>query len=213
MFRSHLGLTALTLILASCGKPVEFQGESTLAIRAEPPPPLPPPPAPPPPRVEVRDNKIEIREKIQFEVDKATIMAVSFGLLDEVASVIRKNSHIKKIRIEGHASSEGGARHNQTLSDARAHSVMKYLTDHGVAKELLVAKGFGIDKPIADNASEQGREQNRRVEFNIIEQDVTKKKVEIDTKTGVEKVLEENKQTIKAADEPNAKANNATSAK
>ena len=192
MFRS----CALALVLASgCARPVVFQGEQTLAIRAAP----PPPPAPtPPPRVEVRDNKIAISEKIQFAHDEATIMAVSFGLLDEIVAVIEKNPHIKKIQIEGHASSEGGVRHNQKLSEARARSVMKYLTEHGIAQDTLIAKGFGVDKPIADNATEPGREQNRRVEFNIIEQDVTKRRVEIDPRTGREKVLEQNVSHVKA---------------
>jgi OOP family OmpA-OmpF porin len=189
MYRSYACALALA-VAGGCAKPVVFQGEQTLAIKAEPPP--PPAPTPPPPRVEVRDNKITITEKIQFEHDRATIMAVSFGLLDEIAAVIAKNPHIKKIQIEGHASSEGGARHNQKLSEARAQSVMKYLTEHGVAQTLLIAKGFGIDKPLADNATEQGREQNRRVEFNIVDQDITKRRVEIDPNTGSEKVIDQN---------------------
>ena len=193
MYRSCV----LALVLAGgCAKPVVFQGDQTLAIRAE--PPAPPAAIVAPPRVEVRDNKIAITEKIQFEHDQATIMAVSFGLLDEIASVIKKNPHIKKIQIEGHASSEGGARHNQKLSEARAQAVMKYLTEHGIAQGVLIAKGFGIDKPIADNATEPGREQNRRVEFNIVEQDITKRKVEIDPKTGSEKVLEQGVTHVRA---------------
>jgi OOP family OmpA-OmpF porin len=108
-----------------------------------------------------------------------------------VASVIRQNPHIKKIQIEGHASSEGEAGHNRRLSDERARSVMRYLVDRGtVPKERLVAKGFGIDRPIADNSTQEGRERNRRVEFNIMEQDVTQRRVEIDG-TGKEKVIEE----------------------
>lgn len=193
------GALVLNSGLSGCaGKPVVFQGEATLAVTGEPPRPPPSPEAPP--RVEVRDNRIVIHEKIQFEFDKATILPVSFGLLNEVASVIQKNPQIKKIRVEGYASSEGEARHNQILSDDRAKAVMKYLADHGIAKDGLVAKGFGIDRPIADNATEEGREQNRRVEFNIIEQDVTKKKVQIDAKTGNEKVIQEDKQTEKTDD-------------
>ncbi|HEY5938790.1 MAG TPA: OmpA family protein [Kofleriaceae bacterium] len=186
---------ALALALAGgCSKPVVFQGQESLAIRAAPPPPAP---TPPPPRVEVRDNKIAITEKIQFEHDKAAIMAISFGLLDEIVAVIKKNPHIKKIQIEGHASSEGDARHNQKLSEDRAGSVMKYLTEHGVAPTMLIAKGYGIDQPIADNATEAGREQNRRVEFNIIDQEITKRRVEIDPSTGTEKMLDPNISTSK----------------
>ncbi len=72
----------------------------------------------------------------------------------------------------------------------------KYLVDHGVDADRLIAKGFGITKPLAPNDTEEGREKNRRVEFNILEQDVTKRKVEIDPATGKEKVIEETKTTV-----------------
>jgi len=149
-----------------------------------------------PARVEVKDNNIEIHEKIQFEHDKATIKEASFGLLDEIVKVIKENAHIKKIQVEGHASSEGDAKHNLKLSDNRAKAVKKYLVDHGVADASLLAKGFGSNKQLVKETDEATRETNRRVEFNIVEQDVTKKKVEIDPTTGKERVLEETKQTL-----------------
>ncbi|HWO19802.1 MAG TPA: OmpA family protein [Kofleriaceae bacterium] len=173
--------------LVACGKPVAFEGERTMLVAGAPPvvvrPPIPvpepdPPPPAPPSRVEVRDNRIEISEKIQFEQNKATIVSVSFDLLDEVAAVILKHSFIKKIRIEGHASADGIAAYNRKLSDDRARSVMRYLVKQGVPKEQLVARGYGSDKPIADNRTAVGREKNRRVEFNIIAQDVTLRRVE-----------------------------------
>jgi OOP family OmpA-OmpF porin len=190
MLRAHVLASLLAIGLCACGKPVIFQGESTLPITGQPPPAAAP--VAEPPRVEVRDNKIVIGEKIQFEYDKATIMEVSFGLLNEVASVIKKNPHLKKIQIEGHASSEGELRHNQQLSEDRARSVLTYLVQQGIPKQILVSKGFGIDRPIADNGTDAGREQNRRVEFNILEQEVTERRVEID-KDGKEKVVEEKK--------------------
>jgi OOP family OmpA-OmpF porin len=193
------------LVVAACSKTVAFQGDRILQING------PAPQAPvaqpePPPRVEVRDNKIAISEKIQFAYDKADILPASFGLLDEIAAVIAKHPHIKRIRIEGHASSDGEATHNMKLSEARANSVMAYLTKKGIAKGTLLARGFGVTKPIADNNTEDGREKNRRVEFNIVEQDVTMKKIEID-KAGKEKVLEESKQTIKSPDSSTAQSN------
>jgi OOP family OmpA-OmpF porin len=154
----------------------------------------------PPPRVEVRDNRIEIHEKIQFDFDRATIKPASFDLMNEIASVIAKNPQLKRIRIEGHASSEGNAGHNKTLSDDRARAVMKYLDDHGIAPGELAAVGYGSERPIADNTTEDGREKNRRVELVILEQDVTHKKVEVDASTGAEKVIEENHETVKAPD-------------
>lgn len=187
-----------TLAVLGCGGPVAFQGQSTLPVTGTPPPAVAE--VKPPPRVEVRDNKIEIHEKIQFDYDQATIRPESSSLMNEIASVIHKNPQIKKIRIEGNASAEGSPQHNQKLSEDRARSVMKYLTDHGVAAGELVSIGYGADRPIADNASAAGREQNRRVEFVILEQDVTHKKVEVDARTGTEKVVDENHEVVRAAD-------------
>jgi OOP family OmpA-OmpF porin len=201
----RLCLFVFLVYAAGCNKPVVFQGTSTLAVAGN----LPAAPKPPS-RVEVRDNKIEIHEKIQFDFNKASIKEASFGLMTEIASVITKNPHIKRIQIEGHASAEGSPSHNKKLSDARAKSVMKWLTEHGVATDRLTAIGYGIDRPIADNATDQGREQNRRVEFVILEQDVTKKKVEVDA-GGTEKVVEESQETIKAPGDVPAKAASSTS--
>jgi outer membrane protein OmpA-like peptidoglycan-associated protein len=199
-------LLTSALALSACGGgTLAFQGAGAIGITgtppAPPPPPPPPPkkeePPPPPARVEVRDNKIEFKEKIQFENNKSVILPQSFGLLDDIVKVIKDNPQAKKIAIEGHASAEGDAKRNLTLSDERAKAVMKYCVDHGVDAKRLTAKGFGITKPIADNATEEGREKNRRVEFNIVEQDITKKKVEIDPKTGKEKVVGETTTTVK----------------
>jgi OOP family OmpA-OmpF porin len=189
-------LVITTLGLSSCSQPVVFQGQGTLPVTGN----LPAPAviAKAPPRVEVRDNKIEIHEKIQFDFDKARIKEASFGLMNEIAAVITKNPQIKRIRIEGYASAEGDAGHNKALSDDRAKAVMKYLGDHGVSPAELVAVGYGADRPIADNTTDDGREKNRRVEFAILEQDVTQKKIEVDAKTGAEKVVEEKHETVKA---------------
>src|SRR5262250_157036 len=106
-----------TVGLLGCSSPVVFEGNTTLPVTGQPPAVAE---AKPPPRVEVRDNKIEIHDKIQFDYDKATIREESFGLMNEIASVITKNPQIKQIRIEGHASSDGEAKHNLKLSDDRA---------------------------------------------------------------------------------------------
>jgi len=199
-FPFHTTALLSVLVCAACGGVTQFQGQSAINVVGTPPAPPPPPPKkeepppPPPARVEVRDNKIEIKEKIQFELAKATILEASFSLLDEIADIIKKNPHIKKIAIEGHASAEGDAKKNTKLSDDRAKSVATYLTGKGVDAGRLTAKGFGAKKPIADNETEEGREKNRRVEFVIVEQDITQKKIEVDH-TGKEKVLEEKKTT------------------
>src|SRR6185437_2303888 len=120
------------------------------------------------------------------------------SLLDEIVATFQKNPQIKKVEVDGFASSEGDANHNKKLSDDRAKSVMAYLTGHGVDKARLAAKGWGIEKPIADNSTEEGREANRRVEFNILEQEVTKQKVEVDPTTGKEKVVDSSTNDVKA---------------
>jgi OOP family OmpA-OmpF porin len=203
-------------LLAGCGGTTVFSGKGPVSVVGElpPPPPPPPPAAPPPPpapppKVVVKDNKIEITEKIHFEYDKATILPDSFPLMNEIAETIKKNPHIKKIGIEGHASSEGDAKHNLKLSDERAKSVMAYLVEKGgVEAARLEAKGYGSQRPIVDDSAkavkgktkeeaEELHEKNRRVEFNILEQDVTHKKVSIDSTTGKETVLEEKTHNVK----------------
>lgn len=192
-------IASMSLVYGCAGQ-VSFAGDSALTVPGDPPPPPPPPPPPkeepppPPARVEVRDNKIEIREKIQFDHAKATIKEESHDLLNEIVDVIKKNPHIKKISVEGHASAEGDPGFNKRLSADCAKSVVEYLVDKGIPKEALQSQGFGVEKPIASNDTEAGREKNRRVEFNIIEQDITKKKVEIDPATGKEKVIETSKE-------------------
>jgi OOP family OmpA-OmpF porin len=188
-------LPAAALSAVACGGQMPFSGNINVA--GDPPPIAAPPPPKeepkPPARVEVRDNKIEIREKIQFELAKAAIKSESHDLLNEIVQVIKDNPHIKKIAIEGHASSDGNDDFNMKLSDDRAKSVRAYLVEHGIGEGVLSAKGFGETKPIADNETEEGRVKNRRVEFYIVEQDVTKKKVAIDPKTGKETVVEKTK--------------------
>ncbi len=163
--------------LAACGGTIEFQGKAPIGVVGS--PPAPPPPqkveAPPPPeepkRVVVKDDKIEINEKIQFELNSHVIKPASYSLMDEIAKVVGDHPEIKKIAIEGHASSDGDDNANLSLSDRRSKSVMEYMVKKGVKTERLQAKGFGEQKPIADNGTEEGRVKNRRVEFNILERD------------------------------------------
>lgn len=130
-------------------------------------------------RVLVVADHIEIREKIMFKTNEAIIENVSYSLLDEVAQVIRHNPQIKKLRVEGHASSDGDPGVNQRLSDARARAVRAHLVDHGgVSADALEAKGYGVSRPIASNDTDEGRDKNRRVEFNIVEQTDTVERVE-----------------------------------
>jgi outer membrane protein OmpA-like peptidoglycan-associated protein len=158
-------LSGLVLVLASgCSLfTVKQDPMPVMEIRADRPPPAPD-------RVVLTASSIQIQDKVQFATGKAEILPESFPLLDDVARVFNENEQIEIVQIEGHTDSTGGAGINRTLSQQRAESVLKYLAGKGVAKKRMVAKGFGPDKPIADNGDEAGREQNRRVEFNILKQ-------------------------------------------
>jgi outer membrane protein OmpA-like peptidoglycan-associated protein len=190
------GLHAVVVgaLLVACG-PRVFEGAQALVIEAK------APPAPPvverkkpEPRVEITDDKIVIREKIQFEHNKARIRWESDDLLAEIAQVMNQNPRIKKIRIEGHASADGSHEHNVELSKRRAKAVLDHLVREGqVAPERLESEGYGPDRPIADNETEAGREANRRVEFVIVEQEYTQTRKTIDTQTGSTKVQTEKK--------------------
>lgn len=127
-------------------------------------------PPPGPDRVVLTASSITIADKVQFETGKAEILPVSHGLLDEVAKVLVDNPQIELLQVEGHTDSTGSAAFNRKLSQQRAESVMKYLASKGVPGKRMVAKGFGPDKPIGSNDDDAGREQNRRVEFNIVKQ-------------------------------------------
>jgi OmpA-OmpF porin, OOP family len=115
-------------------------------------------------------TEIQILKVIEFATGKAQILPKSFPILDEVVRLLKVNPEIKMLAIEGHTDNRGSDQLNEKLSDDRAHSVMKYISDHGVEAGRLSAKGFGPKRPIADNNTNDGRQRNRRVEFHIKEQ-------------------------------------------
>ncbi len=121
------------------------------------------------PKVILTAKAIVITEQIHFEFNKAAIQPDSDALLQQIAKVLIDHPELKKLQIEGHTDNQGGGAYNMTLSQKRADAVKKWLVDHGVAADRLVAKGFGLTKPIADNKKPEGREKNRRVEFNILD--------------------------------------------
>jgi large repetitive protein len=125
-------------------------------------------PAEPPKLAEVKEDQIVIMEQIHFETAKAIIKSESFAIVDAVVKILEENPAIE-LRIEGHTDSRGKAKYNRDLSKRRAKAVMKYLVDKGIDEGRLVAQGFGPDKPIESNDTEEGRAKNRRVEFHITE--------------------------------------------
>jgi len=162
---AHLCIAFVAVGLGACGGITAFEDTTPIVLRSP-----APPPAPEPARVAVTADHIEITEKIQFALDKAEILPASHSLLDEVVEVLKKNAGIAKLSIIGHTDSDGADTYNQQLSEKRAKSVLAYLTGHGVDATRLSAVGKGESAPIASNDNAAGREQNRRVEFLIVEQ-------------------------------------------
>ncbi|MFL5305513.1 MAG: OmpA family protein [Polyangia bacterium] len=117
----------------------------------------------------VTQEKIELKQKIFFDTNKATIQPRSFSLLDEIAQVLRSRPTMT-VRIEGHTDSRGKRAHNMQLSQARAESVRQHLVGLGIDPSRMQAQGYGPDQPIETNKTAAGREKNRRVEFLITQQ-------------------------------------------
>jgi len=123
--------------------------------------------------VVVTEDRIEIKEMIQFETGSAKIKGdKSFEVLDIVGKVLAGNTAVR-VSIEGHTDSKGNADKNRALSKERAESVKTYLAGKGVAADRLETVGWGPDKPIASNRTNAGKKANRRVEFVIIKPEKT----------------------------------------
>ena len=105
-----------------------------------------------------------ILEGVYFETNKADLKPESKEVLDRVAASLKANPDVK-VEVQGHTDSSGSRALNVRLSQARAESVRNYLIGQGVAAGQLTAKGYGPDKPIADNGTAEGRAKNRRVEL------------------------------------------------
>lgn len=106
---------------------------------------------------------------IEFSTNSDRIRPASYPLLNRIARVLQTRDDISRIRIEGHTDSRGRVAYNQTLSEKRAASVMKYLVEQGgVSQGRLESAGYGPSRPIDTNDTNEGRQRNRRVEFNFI---------------------------------------------
>ena len=158
--------------------------------KPEPPPPPPPAPEPtpepapeppktePPPMAEApkasgvkqKGGSIQLPGAIVFDTDQATLKAGSGSeaVLDQLKAFLDENEKkIAAIRIEGHTDNQGTPEHNLDLSGRRALTIKKYLLSKGVAEDRLISVGFGQDKPVAPNTTEEGKAQNRRTDFKI----------------------------------------------
>jgi outer membrane protein OmpA-like peptidoglycan-associated protein len=142
----------------------------------DPPPPELPQPPPPivaeepaattvaPPATTVK--RIVLRG-VNFDYDSSEIRPVDRPVLDEAVRQLTDQTQIA-LAIEGHTDSRGTDQYNQALSVRRAEAVFRYLVNKGLAPERMRAEGFGESRPVADNETDAGRAQNRRVELRVL---------------------------------------------
>jgi outer membrane protein OmpA-like peptidoglycan-associated protein len=121
--------------------------------------------------------KITFHDGIEFALNSSQLTETDKTNLNDLANTLKKYSDTN-ILIEGHTDATGTREHNMTLSDQRAASVASYLESLGVVEKRVTTEGYGPDQPIADNTSDAGRQQNRRVEVAIMADKKLKKKAE-----------------------------------
>lgn len=183
MRNTSLMLTFVGLaMLAGCTVTTRSSGEAQTGGQNPPPAATPAPTPTPAPTAEpapapkksnatVKGDSVQIPGNIVFDTKKATLKegAGSEVVLDQLKIFLDENPQVTKLRVEGHTDNVGQPADNEKLSGERALTIKKWLVGKGIAKERLIAVGFGEKKPIADNSKEEGRAQNRRTEFKIAE--------------------------------------------
>ncbi len=121
-----------------------------------------------------KDGRVNIPGNIVFEKDSSQIQVSDPGtqeVLKQLKLFCDENPRVTKVRIEGHTDNDGEDAHNVKLSGERALAVKQWLVAAGVSADRLLAVGFGEARPIADNATAEGKAQNRRTEFHKAELD------------------------------------------
>ena len=116
---------------------------------------------------DTRGTVITLSGGVLFASAKSDLLPAAQANLAQVAEALSKSDPDSKITVAGYTDSQGGLSYNQDLSQRRAESVRAFLVSHGVAPDRITAQGFGPAQPIADNASPEGRADNRRVEIVV----------------------------------------------
>jgi outer membrane protein OmpA-like peptidoglycan-associated protein len=115
-----------------------------------------------------QDTDAMILRGVHFHTDSDRLTDDSVAILDRVVNTLRTHPEVK-LEVSGHTDSRGDDAYNKDLSERRAVSVMKYLVEHGVNADSLIARGYGEERPIAGNDSKEGMAENRRVELNRLD--------------------------------------------
>jgi OmpA-OmpF porin, OOP family len=189
-----LGVAIAVPAAVGCTASASFKAGGEEAKAPPPPPPPPPPPATtaeptpapaatpttsatpaPAPTTDpnakpvLKKDRLEIPGQIVFENGKAILLPESEAALNQLTKYLQETPRVTKLRIEGHTDNVGSPEANELLSGQRALAVKAGLVAKGIAKERLLAVGFGQAKPIADNTTDEGKAKNRRTEFHVAE--------------------------------------------
>ena len=113
-------------------------------------------------------GKSVVLNNVFFPTNSFELMPTSKIELDELVDLLLKHKEAR-LEISGHTDNTGSAEYNIELSQKRAQSVVDYLIEHDIAMDRLIAKGYGDQKPIANNSTEAGKAKNRRTEFLVID--------------------------------------------
>lgn len=115
------------------------------------------------------NTRVYVEGKIVFETAKSNIRQDSFPVLEQLLKFLNERPDVTRLRVEGHTDSRAGDEYNQELSARRSVAVCDWLVDRGVDRLRLVAIGFGEGKPLGPNHRADGRQENRRTEFHVME--------------------------------------------
>jgi outer membrane protein OmpA-like peptidoglycan-associated protein len=151
-----IGCPGRQLLDKPCTAPVVAAAPAPVAAAPEPAPAALAPVAAPAPKL--------VLEGVNFDFDKSTLRQDDMGSLDNDVATLKSWGDVD-IEVAGHTDSMGSDAYNMNLSQQRAEAVRNFLISKGVAANRLTAKGYGESQPVADNATEEGRFKNRRVEL------------------------------------------------
>jgi OOP family OmpA-OmpF porin len=123
------------------------------------------------PKAILRGAEIRILEQVRFDPNSARISRgkESADVLGAVAKVMIDHPEIKKVEVQGHTDDRGDAKANKRLSEQRAQAVVKWLVGQGLEGARFTAVGYGSERPLETNGTDDGRKANRRVEIHVLE--------------------------------------------
>ncbi|MGC9341442.1 MAG: OmpA family protein [Bacteroidales bacterium] len=119
--------------------------------------------------IQIEQPKLFTLDNVEFEFGKSSLTKSSYSELEELTEYMKLKESLV-VEIAGHTDDIGDEESNIKLSEARAATVRNYLIAQGISPERIVAKGYGESQPIAPNATDEGRQRNRRTEVRIIQE-------------------------------------------